>query len=159
MSDAPPNPSGDPLAETLARLAAFLPRVSGDLTVDGPVGRVTVTGLGDTVRIDLAEVPDLNEARALFARPPGPEKAAPSGGDAAPSGSKREAAGRAREQTRRVAAAMDAAGLTVEVRVGGDPLAVVGRKADPGMITRALGLGKVDLSGRTAFKLARDLLG
>ena len=160
MSDAPSSPGGDPLADTLARLAAFLPRVSGSLAVDGPIGRVTVTGLGDTVRIDLAEVPDLDEVRSLFARPPGPEKAAPSAGDPERSGgSKREAAARAREHTRRFAGALDAAGLTVEVRVGGDPLAVVGEKADPGMITRALGLGKVDLSGRTAFKLARDLLG
>ena len=152
-------PGGDPLDRTFARLAAFLPRVSGRLVVDGPLGRVTIEGLGDTVVVDLAEVPDLDEVRSLFARPPGPEKAAPDAAASGPSGSKREAAGNAREQTRRVAAALDDAGLTLEVRVAGDPLAVVGRKADPGIITRALGLGRVDLSGRTAFKLARELLG
>ena len=156
MADDTPTAREAALDATLARLAAFLPRVSGRLTVDGPVGRVSVEGLGDTIRIDLAELPDLDEARKLFHRPAGPEKAAP---DAGPKGSKRDAAAKAREQTKAFAAALDAAGLTLEVRVGGDPLAVAGRNADPGMITRALGLGRVDLSGRTAFKLARDLLG
>ncbi|BAM02515.1 hypothetical protein [Phycisphaera mikurensis] len=157
MDAAPPAPDDDALAAFLEKAAAFLPRVSGRLVVDGPLGRVTVQGLGDTVRIDLARVPELEEVRGVFARPPGPERAAPDGAQR-PAGSKRAAAGRAREHTRRVASAMDAAGLTVEVRVGGDPLAVVGYHAEPGIVTRALGLGKVDLSGRTAFKLARDLL-
>lgn len=156
MSDAPPTPSGDPLVDTLTRLAGFLPRVGGSLTADGPLGRVTVTGAGDTVRLDLAEAPDLERIRSVFGRPPGPGAVADPGGSG---GSKREAAARARERTKQAAAALDAAGLTVEVRLGGDPLAVVGRRADPGVITRALGLGRVDLSGRTAFKLARELLG
>lgn len=153
-TDAP----NDALAETLDRLAAFLPRLSGRLTVDGPLGRITVEALHDSVVVDLAELPDLASLRALFARPPGPEKAAPPTAEAAPKSSKRKAASKARERTRALAAALDAAGLTVEIRVAGEALAMAGRRADPGVVTRALGLGRVDLSGRTAFKLARDLL-
>ena len=159
MSDDSLHPAGgDPLGQTLARLAEFLPRASGRLIVDGPLGRISIEALGDTIAVDLARVPELSEVRGLFARPAGPEKAAPDPGEAREGGSKRDAASKARKKTKLFAAAVDAAGLTVEVRVAGDPLAVVGKKADPGMITRALGLGKVDLSGRTAFKLARDLL-
>jgi hypothetical protein len=92
-----------------------------ELEVDG--APIDISATGDRIVVDL---PSLRAGRRLL--------------DAKPlKGAARARAGR------RVQDALDLAGLTLEVRLRGDRIAVLGDGAQPGRLGALLGLGEVEL--------------
>ena len=102
-----------------------------ELEVDG--APIDISATGDRIVVDL---PSLRAGRRLLHAEP-------------LRGAARARAGR------RVQDALDLAGLTLEVRLRGDRIAVVGDGAEPGRLGAFLGLGEVEL--RPAASLRQSL--
>ena len=102
-----------------------------NLAVDGE--DISIEGDGDRIVVDL---PSLRAGRRLVNSGP-------------------FALGRRSAQMNQLHRSLQGAGLSVEVRLQGDPIARVGAGAQPGLLSRALDLGAVEV--RPAQPLLRGL--
>lgn len=104
-----------------------------DLTIDGRA--VRIEGRGDRIVVD---VPDARTGALLL-------KAAPRSG------------GPRRDDLAEADRALQAAGLTAEVRLGGDQFARLGARARPGAVARLFRLGNVEVTPVPAVvRVARE---
>ena len=111
--------------------------VTGSLTLQIGDDSATLTGSGDTLRVDVTSLEALqrllNEARRLEAAAPRPAGSGPAA---------------IRAQLNGTAELLDQTGLEAEVRIADDPVVRLGRSVERGIFERMLSLKKIDVRGK-----------